>query len=346
MLNKKQISEIREHLEKAQNPVFFFDNDVDGLCSFLLLRKLIGRGKGFPIRSFPSMTKSYFRKVAEFNSDYIFILDKPLVSRDFFEEVEKTNIPVVWIDHHIIDENEVPENVFYYNPLKQEIPTTFLCWQVSQKNSDLWLALCGCIADHYLPDFYEDFKKEFPELSNNSNDAFGVLYHSEIGKVARIMNCGLKDKTTNVIFMIKILMSSTSPYNVLEEGNKTNAMHKRFDFIEGKHRKFIEKAKQLAGNSKLLFFQYSGDMSISSDLANELFYLFPKKIILVVYVSGAKANISGRGKNVKKIVLNAIDGFENATGGGHDDAVGAMIATDDLEVFRKRVEDSIQTENI
>ena len=44
MLTKKQINEIREHLEKAQNPLFFFDNDPDGLCSFLLLQRYIGRG--------------------------------------------------------------------------------------------------------------------------------------------------------------------------------------------------------------------------------------------------------------------------------------------------------------
>ena len=31
MLTEKQLKEIREHLEKAQNPVFFFDNDADGL---------------------------------------------------------------------------------------------------------------------------------------------------------------------------------------------------------------------------------------------------------------------------------------------------------------------------
>ena len=39
MLNKKQIKEIREHLEKAQNPVFFYDSDADGLASFLLLAR-------------------------------------------------------------------------------------------------------------------------------------------------------------------------------------------------------------------------------------------------------------------------------------------------------------------
>ena len=36
MLTKKQKTEIKEHLEKSQNPLFFFDNDNDGLMSFLL----------------------------------------------------------------------------------------------------------------------------------------------------------------------------------------------------------------------------------------------------------------------------------------------------------------------
>jgi len=55
MLNEKQINEIRNHLEKAQNPLFFFDNDNDGLTSFLLLQRYIGRGKGVVIRSFPDL---------------------------------------------------------------------------------------------------------------------------------------------------------------------------------------------------------------------------------------------------------------------------------------------------
>jgi len=45
MLTETQINEIKEHLEKAQNPLFFFDNDNDGLASFLLLRRYIDRGR-------------------------------------------------------------------------------------------------------------------------------------------------------------------------------------------------------------------------------------------------------------------------------------------------------------
>ena len=73
MLTEKQVKEIHEHLEKAQNPIFFFDNDPDGLCSFLLLQRYIERGKGVAIKSFPSLDASYCRKVEELNADYVFI---------------------------------------------------------------------------------------------------------------------------------------------------------------------------------------------------------------------------------------------------------------------------------
>ncbi|MCX6749928.1 MAG: hypothetical protein NTZ83_00555, partial [Candidatus Pacearchaeota archaeon] len=60
-------------------------------------------------------------------------------------------------------------------------------------------------------------------------------------------------------------------------------------------------------------------------------------IILVVYTKGFKANISGRGKNIREIVLKSIEGLENATGGGHDNAVGAQIRKEDIEQFEKNI---------
>ncbi len=347
MLTKKQVDEINGHLAKAQNPVFFFDNDADGLSSFLLLQRFLGRGKGVPVRSFPEMSKDYFRRVLELKADYIFILDKPLVSKEFFDEVEKINVPVVWIDHHDVD-SIVPEFVHYYNPVlnkkKSSEPTTALCWQVVKKTrkEDLWLAVVGCISDSYMPSFYKDFLKNFPELGVKTKNAFEVFYTTEIGRVARIFNFGLKDSTTNVVSMIKYLMKARSPGEVLESNNKNYSMHSKFDQIEVRYRKLIEKAKEVYNKeNKILFFQYGGDLSISSDLSNELMYLFPDKIILVVYVTGVKANISARGKNVKKVILKAIDGLEGATGGGHEDAVGAKVRLEDLELFRERIEKGI-----
>ena len=46
MLGKDKLEEIKEHLERARNPVFFYDNDADGLCSYVILRRALGRGYG------------------------------------------------------------------------------------------------------------------------------------------------------------------------------------------------------------------------------------------------------------------------------------------------------------
>src|SRR3990167_9586407 len=100
MLSEKQILEIREHLERAQNPLFYYDNDADGLCSFIILRKFIGRGKGVAVRSFPDLNASYARKAAELNADYVFVLDKPVISKEFVKEIDNLGLPLVWIDHH------------------------------------------------------------------------------------------------------------------------------------------------------------------------------------------------------------------------------------------------------
>ena len=189
MLTSTQIQEIKEHLEKAQNPVFFFDNDADGLCSFLLLQRYLGRGKGVVVKSFPDLNANYFKKISELNADYVFILDKPVVSGGFWKEVEQINIPVVWIDHHEI-QIEIPAFVSYYNPVlntpKSNEPVSALCFQITNKKDDLWLAVAGSISDKFVPDFYKEFKDNCPDLSVDSDkDAFDILYKSQIGKIAR-----------------------------------------------------------------------------------------------------------------------------------------------------------------
>ncbi|MFH1801666.1 MAG: DHH family phosphoesterase [archaeon] len=342
MQAKKQIEKIKEHLNNSSNPIFFFDNDADGLCSFLLLQRYLKKGKGVPVRSFPDLTKEYFKKVIEFKADSIFILDKPSVSAEFFEEARQINIPVVWIDHHEIDKKEIPEFVDYYNPLfnkkSENIPVTALCYRVTEKKEDIWLAVVGCISDKFVPDFYSEFEKIYPDISVSFEDAFDVYYKSQIGKIARIFNFALKDRTANVMNMIRFLIKARTPYEVLEENTKNKTMHDRFSEIEKKKNKFLEKAVNLGKFSeRFLYFQYGGELSISSDIANELSYVFPDKVIIVVYISGAKANISVRGENVRKKVLEAIQCIEGATGGGHECAVGAQVFIGDLENFKNKL---------
>jgi len=123
-------------------------------------------------------------------------------------------------------------------------------------------------------------------------------------------------------------------------------VYKRFKEIDKKYNKLLEKAIYSASSEKIIFFKYSGDLSISSDLSNGLMYKFPEKIIVVGYVSGDKINVSVRGKKIKEIISKIIEDLEDATGGGHEDAVGLRIKKDDWEIFKKRVEELVENRKI
>ena len=340
MLSQEQISEIKEHLEKAQNPVFFFDNDADGLISFVLLRRFINRGKGVAIKSFPELDESYVKRIDEFNADYVFILDKPSVSKRFLEEVKLRNLPVVWIDHHDVPSPSEFSNLSYYNSLKKSNlgePISYISYIVSRKKEDSWLSVIGCISDNYLPDFYNDFAKEYPNLTRkNPDSAFEVLYETEIGKMVLMLSFALKDRTSSVMAMINFLFSVKSPFDLLKEDTRNSNIFKRFNQINKFYTKILEKAKRVArSHKKLVFFQYGGEMSLSADIANELSYRFPGKVIMVAFVKGNNANVSIRGSiDVRKITLDILKEIPNSSGGGHKHATGCKMSLDDLHKFR------------
>jgi len=346
MLTEKQILEIREHLERAQNPIFYYDNDADGLCSYILLRKFIDRGKGVAVRSFPDLNASYARKAQELNADYVFVLDKPVISKEFLEEIDKLGLPLVWIDHHempIEDFEKDFENLFVYNPArnreKSSEPVTYWCYKVSGRREDVWLAVLGCIADHYFPDFVLEFGERYPEFWGTVKESFDAYYGTEIGRIAQALNFGLKDSITNVVKLQNFLISVKGPGDVFLESGANYSFRKKYSEIKKKYDVLLEKAKECI-YGKMIFFAYSGELSISADISNELSHIYPDKIVVVAYGKGSITNLSLRGKNVKKILERVLKEVEGS-GGGHEEAVGGRIGTEDLEKFRELLGEEI-----
>ncbi|MDH3353049.1 MAG: DHHA1 domain-containing protein [Nanoarchaeota archaeon] len=339
MLSKTELQEIRQQLEISQNPLFFFDNDVDGLCSFLILRRAIDRGRGVAIKSFPELKEQYLKKVEELNPDAIFIIDKAEVSKEFVDAVDQKGIPITWIDHHETKTpKEVIEKTYYYNSLPSAEPTTYLAQKIFNRPEDLWLAVIGCIGDAYMPDFAEKFSEENPELLPSGITAFEALHSSEIGKIVRMLNFGLMDSITNVVTLIKYLFKARSPHDIMEENKSTEKFHKRASQLNEFYNKQIEKAEEnFDEESPVLFFSYSGSMSMSSDISNRLYHDHPDKLIIVAFKRLEKANVSIRGKNALEITKKAIKDITGATGGGHQVATGAMIPIDDFEKFKENI---------
>ena len=100
-------------------------------------------------------------------------------------------------------------------------------------------------------------------------------------------------------------------------------------------------------HEKLIFFTYSGETSMSANLANRIKYEFPDKYVVIGYKKPDEGfyNFSLRGNNIRDVTLKAIEDIENSTGGGHQHATGARIPEDDLHKFKENIEKAIEDQN-
>lgn len=334
MLTAKQIAFLREQLAAAKNPLFLFDDDPDGLCSFLLLYRLNREGHGTVVKMLPKITAFFLGKVREYNPDKIFILDMPIVEQEFIDAAQR---PIFWLDHHQPLERQ---NIHYFNPrlAKADIyfPTTGMAYQISQKPEDLWLAMVGCLGDYHLPDFQPEFSQKYPDLLRKDAAIDEAIYREPISKLIRIFSFLLKGKTSEVNKCIKILARISSPYEILsQQTSQGKYIYKRFEKVDQKYQPLLEKAKKTKPKENLLLFTYTEQAwSFTSELASELLYLHQDKLIIVARKKSGEMKCSLRSKKFPLLpalerALIGIDGY----GGGHEFACGANIKEHDWQQF-------------
>src|SRR3989344_2603110 len=335
MIPKSKLLEIKNFLEKSENPLFFFDDDTDGLCSYLLLKKHIDRGKGIITKTTPNLTVDFLPKVEYNRPDFIFILDKPLVDQEL---IDRINVPVIWLDHHGPYERK---GVKYYNPRLQRKsdgrPTSYWCYKVVNEN--LWIAMVGCIGDYFLPEFTKEFSKKYPGLIKKIN-LDKIKFDSELGKLVKTVSFILKGKISEVNEFIDLIYNVESPDEILNQTtNRGKLIYQKYEKINKIYSRFLEEALKIKTKEKLfLYFNNTTSITFNEELANELIYKFPRKVVIV---GREKENMMRLSLRSRKIVLppilekalKGLDGF----GGGHEHACGAKVSKEDFPEFIERI---------
>jgi len=340
MLTAKQNQQIKDELLNCKNPLFFYDDDPDGLCSFLLFYRYIREGHGFVVKTHPKLDARSAPKIEQYEADKVFVLDVAKLEQDF---IDLCKVPLIWIDHHgPYDRN----NVKYFNPRiakkDENIPTTYMCYKVVQQ--DLWIAMIGCIADYYLPDFIDEFNKKYPNLIGDNRSVGDIYFKSKIGTLIKIFSFSLKGKTNDVLKNMKVLTRIKTPYEILnQETSKGKFLFQRFEKIEKTYNELLESATSNINKSKILVFTYSEDkISFTGDLANELLYKFPERVIIVGRKKNDEIRMSIRSRNIliPPLLEKSMSGLEGS-GGGHEFACGANIKEIDFKEFTERMENNL-----
>jgi single-stranded DNA-specific DHH superfamily exonuclease len=340
MIPKKQLEQIKEELVYCKRPIFFFHDDPDGLCSFLLLYRFVGAGKGVAVKAVPRLTKDIFAKKAEeYGADKIFVLDLSEIEEDFVRAVKS---PIIWIDHH--DPVKL-QGVKYFNPRVQNrdeySPVSYWCYKVLER--DLWIATVGCIGDAFIPPFFGKFVEQYPGLADiKTNDVLKIIYETELGKLVRIFSFSLLGSTKQTNKVMKVLTRIQTPYEILSQStNQGKFIYKQFLNVQDEYQRIMAEAKKVKSDKNVFFFTYKSSTSLTKDIANELTYLKRDTVIIVGREKSGELKLSLRWtKNIKTPLQKALKHVQGY-GGGHEKACGAVIKAADAETFISVIREEI-----
>lgn len=343
-LTPKEYEAIRDELKASENPFFLFHDDPDGLISFLLLKRFAGKGYGMMVKAEPNVNDRFLAAVKSNKPDTIFVLDVALMQQSFVDTVKSETFGVkniVWIDHHQLVKLN---GVSYFNPRlhspHDNPPASYLCWNAAEEaNKDyFWLAMAGIVSDWHMPEFAGELTKAYPQLLPKPMTAEEALFTTDIGKLGRIFSFMLKGPTSEAMACIRALEKVTDPYEILERTTGPGKfIYRQFKRINSDYEQLLAAAKKAGDTSKdkkFIIFTYKGKQSFSGDLANELLFLFPDRILVVGRERQDYYMLSFRARNVPvlpalKKALVGIDGY----GGGHENASGGSVNKKDFEKF-------------
>jgi hypothetical protein len=340
MLSEKQILEIGRHLEKAENPVFFFDHDCDGLCSFLLARRFTKKGEGFVVRGDDRALPESLARKAE-GADVAFVFDVFSLSQVFVDKLGEMGVKIVWVDHHpdaVLGYDGDPEHLHMYKPEhvegKQQPPVSWEMYNVV--GGDEWVSIMGCLADHYLPEFSGVLGEAFPDFwsEDEVKKPFDGYYGTEIGELSQLLGYGLHASDVEVKEMLEFLVGAAGPEEVLEKSEQMG-WRKVAERLKEKIQEFVADAKE-AQSGGLIFLVREGSIGLSGMVSNRLMWELPKVYAAIGHVkSDDRVSFSMRGNGIKKVLESVLKDLGCGKGGGHPDAVGAMIPRDRVKDFEE-----------
>ncbi len=337
-LRKREYEQIRDELDNCKNPLYFFHDDPDGVCSFLQFYRYKGEGVGVIVKSTPRIDHRFLKKVREVEPDKIFVLDIADITQEF---IDKTNVPIIWFDHHGPYDRK---KVKYFNPRVidgSNPPVSFMSYFVFRRWE--WISLIGTVSDWYLPEeksreiLTKDHKDLLPDDISRPEDA---LFDTKAGLLSKIISFALKGTHSDAMKYVRVLTRIKSPYEILnQETAQGRYIYKKYEKINGMYDSLLKEALRMVDDSGFLIFTYSEDnMSFTGDLANELLYRYPEKMIVIAREKSGEMKCSLRSSAyvLPHMIDKAIAGFKGH-GGGHEHAAGAVVKKEDFDEFINRL---------
>lgn len=367
---------IKKALTKNEKITIYGDYDVDGITSCCILVKLIRKLGGcvdyyIPLRADEGygLNKEAIENISLNGTSLIITVDNGIGSYDEVEYAKSLGIDVIITDHHETKE-KLPKAVAIVNPKQKDCRYPFkelagvgiaLKLALALTDNDpliieefLDLATLGTVAD-IVPLLDENriiVKNGLHKLENTSNKGLRAL----------LDRLNLTDKpidTTKISFMIaprinavgriadaKIAMQlllTEDKQEAFELAKTLDTINRKRQSLEseilGQAKTIIEKDFDLDLDKVLVLSNSNWNPGVIGIVASKLSDIYNRPCILI-----SEEGIEGRGsgRSIQGFNLfKALDSLSNLLEkyGGHEQAAGLSIKVENIDVFRKQIND-------
>ncbi|MFT4250712.1 MAG: DHH family phosphoesterase [Candidatus Woesearchaeota archaeon] len=337
MLREEELTKLKETITKTSRPIVFFDDDADGLVSYLLVKQANTEAIGYRAARGPELTHHFIGFVNKHSPDAVLILDKPLLSEEFVQAVKT---PTLWLDHH---DKEAYKNLQQYQHLtyinpsvneeKDHRPTSY--WVYEATKGPLWLAAAGAISD-WDETLIQELRAQHPELLQEAQTIPEILYTTPLGEIIRVLNFCLKGSTQEIATCVEALTKIQTPQELLENTSKASKhIHKHVQPILQEYKKQLSQASKETINKGVYTYVFDNlNTSLVTNVANELHTTTQAKILIIGRKDKTNITFSMRSENthLPEILSKALT-HVRGYGGGHSNACGGSIHEDDWKTF-------------
>lgn len=339
------------------------DADPDGVCSAVVLNRMIERLRGKPADWHYSTRKPNRNTIAP---DIVKALKSKKISKVIFTDLPvhedaaavkalEKECEILIIDHHTFFQDITSDRAVLAMPqlLADDIePSRYtaskLAYDIANRHADMedsaWIASVGLIGDMAGRNWPEFLSKVFEreKLKPNPHDWF----RTTLGEVSEVLLAAMIIEEKNINYCYDALMKAKSPQDVLDD-KKLRSLRKSFEAEISRWVREAPKLMEKHDNLKLIWYEISPKYHINSPVST-MISLNPKYTdwaVLVLEKDKEVVRISGRCQSgrvkMNELLKESVKGLKDAAGGGHIPAAGAHLRSSDAGKFRQRVIDGL-----
>ncbi len=349
----KRFRDFVNSVDKKDRVAVIHHTDPDGVCSGVLISKLIERIREKKINlrlnqkgNIHHITDETLGKLKEKRINKVIITD--IAIDEYPEGIKRISrfAKVLIIDHHpVYKDLNSKDIVMIKSSLVSDIdPSKYcaakLCYDLGSLLADLsdldWIAAVGCIGDIATEPFKSWLKNVFKkyEISMKKD-----LFKTQLGKVAVIISSAESFDHRNVKSCFNVLYRAKDYHDVLKSGLKRFC--KKIDKELKYYIKNLKSFAEIFPELDLVYYEIKPKYNVKSPLCTLLGIKHPHKTVVVVSSKSGMVSISARRGDsnipVNKLLENAIKGISDANAGGHAPSAGASVPKKYYKKFKKRV---------